>query len=118
MDNDVHEYVSTYFTKWSANIVEHVSTNDIQICASDIAIQHMASFYGHRWKRNLGFDKWLDKLASVKPFIATEGRLPKQAAGDAEERNLGQWIAKIEHIEGGISKREQLMRREFPSAFA
>jgi hypothetical protein len=35
MDN-VPEYVSSYFTKWSANIAEFVSTNDIQIYASDI----------------------------------------------------------------------------------
>ena len=32
-----------------------VSTNDIQICASDITIQHMASFYGYRGEEgNLG----------------------------------------------------------------
>ena len=36
----VPEYVSSYFTQRSANIIEHVnvSTNDIQICLSDITI--------------------------------------------------------------------------------
>ena len=47
MDN-VHNYVSSYFTKWSANIIKHVSTNDNQISLIDITIQHLASFYGHR----------------------------------------------------------------------
>ena len=34
------EYVSSYFAQRSANIIEHVnvSTNDIQICLSDITI--------------------------------------------------------------------------------
>ena len=37
----------------------------------------------------------MDKLASVKSFIVTEGRMPNRRAGDVEERSLGQWIAKI-----------------------
>jgi len=47
MDN-VHNYVSSCFTKWSTNIIKHVSTNDNQISLIDITIQHLASFYGHR----------------------------------------------------------------------
>ncbi len=54
MDN-VPSYVSSYFTKWSANIIDHVSTIGNQICLSDLTIQHLASYYGHRGgKGNLG----------------------------------------------------------------
>jgi len=38
MDN-VPDYVSLYFTKWSANIIEYVSTIGNQICHSDLTIQ-------------------------------------------------------------------------------
>ena len=70
-----------------------VSTNDIHICTSDITIQHMASFYGYRGgKGNLGKtrvivlndDTWMDKLASVKSFIVTKGRMPSRKAGDVQ----------------------------------
>jgi len=54
MDN-VPSYVSSYFTKWSANIIEYVSTIGNQICLSNLTIQHLASYYGHRCgKGNLG----------------------------------------------------------------
>jgi hypothetical protein len=49
--DDVLEYVFSYFTKWSAKTAEYVSTNHIQICTSDITIQHMASYNGHRGDR-------------------------------------------------------------------
>jgi hypothetical protein len=54
MDN-VPDYVSLYFTKWSANIIEYVSTIGNQICLSDLTIQYLASIYGHRGRKgNLG----------------------------------------------------------------
>ena len=102
MDN-VPSYVSSYFTKWSANIIEYVSTIGNQICLSDLTIQHLASFYGHRGgKGNLGKkkteeqranihagnlsaarvqskdDAWLANLSKVKKFIADKGRTPRQ----------------------------------------
>ena len=53
--DDLPEHVSSFFTKWSSATVEHVSTNDIQISAGNITIQHMASHYGYRdIKGNLG----------------------------------------------------------------
>jgi hypothetical protein len=62
---------------------------------------------------------WIDNLASAKTFIDTEGRMPKQRAGNVDERSLGRWIAKSKHTEKGTnSEREQLMRREIPLAFA
>ena len=39
MDN-APKYVSSYFTKSSANIIEQVRTNGNQICLGDITIQH------------------------------------------------------------------------------
>ncbi len=43
MDN-VPDYVSSYFTKWSANIIEYVSTIGNQICLS--AVWLACSFQG------------------------------------------------------------------------
>jgi hypothetical protein len=64
-------------------------------------------------------DKWMDNLAKAKTFIDTEGRMPSQRAGDAEERHRGQWIASNKKKERGTnSEREKLMRREIPRAFA
>jgi hypothetical protein len=129
MDN-VPSYVSSYFTKWSANIIEYLSTLGNQICLSDLTIQHLASFYGHRGgKGNLGkrrvFSsrpvqdvKWRDNLASANTFIDTEGRMPSNKADDVEERRLGRWIARYKSKEKGTnSERDQLMRREIPLAF-
>ena len=43
------KYISYNFTKWSAIIAEYVSTtHDIQICASDITIQHMKRKFGEK----------------------------------------------------------------------
>ena len=139
-------YVSAYFTKWNAYIIEYVSTIGNQICLSDLTIQHLASYYGHRGgKANLGKHrtaehranismalsgkvftgrpvqvyKWMDNLAIAKTFIDTEGGMPNKRAGDGDERSLGQWIARYKVSEGGTnSEREQLMRREIPLAFA
>jgi hypothetical protein len=86
MDN-APKYVSSYFTKSSANIIEQVRTNGNQICLGDITIQHQASYYGHRGGKgnlgkhlttehranmsmaNSGKDKWCDNLAKVKSLI-------------------------------------------------
>jgi hypothetical protein len=125
MDN-VPSYVSSYFTKWSANVIEYVSTIGNQICLSDLSIQHLASFYGHRGgKGNLGkhckprVDEWIDNLTRAKTVIDTEGRMPSQRAGDADDRQCGQWIANNKKRgKGTNSDRKQLMRREIPLAFA
>jgi len=143
--DDVPNYVSSYFTKWSANIIEYVSTIGNQICLSDLTIQHLASYYGHRGgKGNLGkkkteehranisagnlgkknnihgrpiqVDKWIDNLARVKMFIDTEGRLPRWRAGDADEKQHARWIQNNKLKEKGTN-REQLMRRDIPLAF-
>ena len=129
MEN-VPSYVSSYFIRWSANIIEYVSTIGNQICLRDLTIQHLASFYGHRGgKGNLGkrrvFSsrpvqdvKWRDNLASANTFIDTEGRMPSNKADDVEERRLGCWIARYKSKEKGTnSERDQLMRREIPLAF-
>jgi hypothetical protein len=51
----MNKYVSAYFTKWNAYIIEYVSTIGNQICLSELTIQHLASYYGHRGgKGNLG----------------------------------------------------------------
>jgi len=141
----MNNYVSAYFTKWNAYIIEYVSTIDNQICLIDLTIQHLASYYGHRGgKGNLGkkrteeqqanmkrteehraniishvdVNKWNDKLASVKSFIAVKGRMPNKRAGDADEICLGKWIARNKNSQKGTSsKREQLMRREVPLTF-
>jgi hypothetical protein len=58
-------------------------------------------------------DKWNDNLARAKTFIDTEGRMPNQKAGDADEKFLGGWIANNKRKEKGTnSEREQLMERE------
>jgi hypothetical protein len=63
--------------------------------------------------------KWHDNLASAKTFIDTEERMPNKRAGDVEERRLGNWIVSNKSSKKGTnSKREQLMRREIPLAFA
>ena len=65
MDN-VPDYVSSYFTKWSANIIEQSITNDDQISLIDITIQHLASFYDHRGgKGNLGNKLTAERRANM-----------------------------------------------------
>ena len=44
--------------------------------------------------RQVQVDKWIDNLARAKTFVDTEGRMPSQIAGDAEERRRAQWIVK------------------------
>jgi hypothetical protein len=40
----LNKYVSAYFTKWNAYVIEFVSTIGNQICFSDLfTIQHLAS---------------------------------------------------------------------------
>ena len=54
-----------------------------------------------------------------KSFIAAEGRMPNQRAGDVDERRLGQWTVYTKSKEVGTnSERDQLTRREIPLAFA
>ena len=80
MDN-VPSYVSSYFTKWSANIIEYVSTIGNQICLSDLTIQHLASYYGHRGgKGNLGKHKTADHRANISmaKFKSTSGLIISQ----------------------------------------
>jgi hypothetical protein len=68
MDN-ILKYISSYFVKWSANIAEYVSTmNDIQIFASDITIQHMASFYGR--KENFDKEKTAEHCAHISKALS------------------------------------------------
>ena len=44
----LNNHVSAYITKWNAYIIEYVSTIGNQICPSELTIQHLASYYGHR----------------------------------------------------------------------
>jgi hypothetical protein len=75
MDN-VPSFVSSYFTKWSANIIEHVSTIGNQICLSDLTIQHLASFYGHRGgKGNLGKEETADHRANISMALSGKEKL-------------------------------------------
>jgi len=86
-----------------------VSTIGNQICLSDLTIQHLASFYGHRGGKGklgkhqtaehranismvlsgkvfTGFRvqdvKWIDNLENCKTFFVVEGRMPKLNAGE------------------------------------
>jgi hypothetical protein len=130
-----------------------VSTIGNKICLSDLTIQHLASYYGHRGgKGHLGkklteehranisagrlgrgggkgrasnrgrpiqVDEWIDNLTRVKTFIDTERRMPRENSGDADEKQLGRWIAANKFKEKGTnSERDKLMRRDIPLAFA
>jgi hypothetical protein len=69
--------------------------------------------------RQVQVDEWIDNLSRAKTFIDTEGRMPSQRAGDAEERRRAHWIANNKKKERGTnSERDQLMKREIPLAFA
>ena len=46
--------------------------------------EHRANIISH-----VDVNKWNDKLASVKSFIAVNGRMPCTRAGDADERCIG-----------------------------
>jgi hypothetical protein len=64
-------------------------------------------------------EKEIWDLARAKTVIDTEGRMPSQRAGDADDRQCGQWIANNKKREKGPkSDCKQLMRREIPLAFA
>ena len=70
MDN-VPDKVSSYFTKWSANIIEYVSTIGNQICLSDLTIQHLASFNGHRGgKGYLGKHQTTEHRANISMSLS------------------------------------------------
>ncbi len=85
MDNVPH-YVSSYFTKWSTNIIEYVSTIGNQICLSDLTIQHLASFYGHRGgKGNLGKHQTAEHRANIS--MALSGKV----FTDRGKGNLGKY---------------------------
>jgi hypothetical protein len=63
--------------------------------------------------------KWMDNLTRVKTFIDTERRMPRENSGDADEKQLGRWIAANKFKEKGTnSERDKLMRRDIPLAFA
>ncbi len=73
MDNGP-SYVSSYFTRWSANIIKYVSAIGNQICLSDFNIQHLASYYGHRGgKGNLGKHLTAEHRATIS--MALSGKL-------------------------------------------
>jgi hypothetical protein len=60
-------------------------------------------------------DTWNDNLTRAKMFIDTEGRMPDQRAGDADERQCGQWIMNNRKREKGTnSECGKLMKREIP----
>ena len=62
--------------------------------------------------------KWMDNLTRVKTFIDTERRMPRENSGDADEKQLGRWIAANKFKEKGTnSERDKLMRRDIPLAF-
>ena len=61
---------------------------------------------------------WIDNLTRVKTFIGTEGRMPRERAGDADEKQHAKWIANNKRMgKGTNSEREKLMRRDIPRAF-
>jgi hypothetical protein len=124
------KFLTTYLSNWNGEIIKYLNSIGNQIIGTyDITIQQLASYYGHTGgKGNLGkkkteehrankaqsdMDKWNDNLARAKTFIDTEGRMPNQKAGDADEKFLGGWIANNKRKEKGTnSEREQLMERE------
>ena len=124
--DDLPEHVSSFFTKWSSATVEHVSTNDIQISAGNITIQHMASYYGYRdIKGNLGKNTehraninaaqlaaWVDvvpehceniikrailTLENCKNYKEVHGMFPGERDGE-----LGQKLKYLKQIASGI----------------
>ena len=67
----VSNYVSAYFTKWNAYIIEYVSTIGNQISLSDLTIQHFASFYGHRGgEGNLGKEKTAEHRTNISMALS------------------------------------------------
>jgi uncharacterized protein YlxP (DUF503 family) len=140
------KFLTAYLSNWNGEIIKYLNSIGNQIISpNDITIQQLASYYGHTGgKGNLGkkrteehranisagwkvsvaqvqsdMDKWNDNLARAKTFIDTEGRIPNQRAGDADEKFLGGWIAGNKRKEKGTnSERKQLMEREIPLAFA
>jgi hypothetical protein len=66
-----------------------------------------------------GMVKWMDNLTRVKTFIDTEGRMPRENTGDADEKHLGRWMAANKRKEKGTnSERKKLMKKNIPLAFA
>ncbi len=135
------KFLTTYLSNWNGEIIKYLNSIGNQIISTyDITIQQLVSFYGHTGgKGNLGKKrteeqranisagnlgkkrteehKWNDNLARAKTFIDTEGRMPNQRAGDADEKFLGGWILKNKRKEKGTnSERQQLMEREIPLA--
>jgi hypothetical protein len=73
----LNNYVSAYSTKWNAYIIEFVSTIGNQICFSDLTIQHLTSYYGHRGgTRNLGKEKTANHRAKIS--MALSGKVGKK----------------------------------------
>ena len=84
---NVLEYVSLYFTKWSATTAQYDSTNHIQICTSTsgVTIQHMASYNGHRGGTgNFGKNKTAKHCATIsKACFGQEARTAQRQVGGA-----------------------------------
>jgi Helicase associated domain len=51
---------------------------------------------------------WLARLGEFKAFLAEEGRLPRQQAGDAREKSLGSWLRlqRTAHAKGKLDDQQ------------
>jgi len=113
--DDVPSYVSSYFTNWSDNTIEHVSTIGNQICLSDLTIQHLASYYGHRGGKK-GYEKGIGAMSAEERMSARKKGCEKGyengiGAMSAEER----MVASEKGYENGIgamSAEERMSARD------
>ena len=111
MDN-VPSYVSSYFTKWSANIIEHVSTIGNQICLSDLTIQHLASYYGHRGgKENLGKHLTAEHRANISMALSGkvhQDNISMALSGKVSPGSLNNWIDNLASAKTFIDTKERM----------
>jgi hypothetical protein len=114
------DQVSSYFNRWQFEIVEYVNQKfDCCVSPSNISIQHLASYRGHRGgnahaKSVTLATRWNANFANLKTFFEVNRRLPKTAAVDTEERCLGMWMINHKKDKG---EHEQTFRRELPKIF-
>lgn len=92
--NDVLEYVSLYFTKWSAKTAEYVSTYHIQICTSDVTIQHMASYMVTEVTGNFGKNKTAKHCATIS----------KARLGKKQEHHNDKWEEQLTYFKAQTLK--------------
>jgi hypothetical protein len=129
----LHISMIEYFTRFRDDILQRAKLT----CFEELTVFHLLSYMGKKGYENgigamsaearmavvggrvqSGMVKWMDNLTRVKTFIDTEGRTPSKKSGDADEKQLGEWISNSKRKEKGTnSEREKLMKKNIPLAF-